>query len=123
MTVSWGDHAFRDFQEQERYYSSSEVFGPNRTTPSFASLGCSEQGSGLLGVCEPQYMTSFSWACRLTRFLDKEHFDKLRKTENRGGFLGLTHTRTDTRSVLGSVSLRYHDGVKLSRDRLPRAVS
>ena len=74
---------------------------------------------GLLqGVGQEEYMTSFSWACLLTRHMDARFFDTVRVVENRGGLFGRSHIRSGTRFQRGSVAIRYHDSVLLCRDLL-----
>ena len=120
-TLSWDEHAKRDFQEQERFYEGAAfnrfrddlVLGTWAVGPTFSngsnSLGLQQ------GVCYDEYLTSFSWACILTRHLDAAFFDSVRVTENRGGFLNATHARTSTRIVQGSVAKRYHDCVEICK--------
>ena len=111
-TVSWDEHAERDFGEQARFYST---FDKNDLG---ASL-CFDR-SGLDGSnSEPVYATSFSWAALLSRHLPASYFERVRTTESRAGPICRTCTRTRTRQVRGHVLVRYHDRVTYSKSVLP----
>ena len=72
-----------------------------------------------LGVCEGEYATAFSWACRLTRHLNAKYFDEVRVVRSRGVAPFLRpHSRTSTRSRRGHVDLRYHDAVTWCREQV-----
>ena len=71
------------------------------------------------GVCEGEYATAFSWACRLTRHLDAEYFDDVRVIRPRSEApFSRTHSRTRTRTRKGFVGLRYHDAVSWCREQV-----
>ena len=126
--VSWDDHAQRDFEEQERYFSSSDFEAFRRRCSMFCRI--QDKGSGTvssfeapdlvqLGVCEGEYATAFSWACRLTRHLNAKYFDEVRVVRSRGVAPFLRpHSRTSTRSRRGHVDLRYHDAVTWCREQV-----
>ena len=96
-TLAWDAHLARDNQEQERFYGAFQ----NQDS----DLGCEHYPSH-----ELIYQTSFSWAARLSRFMDKSFFDKVRETERRNIF-GAVLTRTNTRCIRSHVSVRWHDSV------------
>jgi len=91
-TLSWDEHAKRDFQEQERFYEGAAFnrFSDDLVLATWAVGPTFSNGSNSLGlqqgVCYDEYLTSFSWACILTRHLDAAFFDSVRVTENRGAF-------------------------------------
>ena len=113
--------------EQERFYTSRafERFCRDleldtwSVGPTFGDR--SEDLVRLFSACQDEYSTNFSWACILTRYMDASYFDSVRVVENRGGFLGRSHTRTNTRVLRGSVALRYHDSVSLCSDLVAAA--
>ena len=99
-TLAWDAHLARDNLEQERFYSAFQNQDSDRS-----STGCEYYVSH-----EVVYVTSFSWAARLSRFMDKSFFDKVRATERRNIFWALL-TRTNTRCIRSHVSVRWHDSV------------
>ena len=99
-TLAWDAHFARDNQEQERFYRAFQNQDFDRS-----STGCEYSVSH-----DVIYVTSFSWAARLSRFMDKSFFDKVRATERRNIF-GALLTRTNTRCVRSHVSVRWHDSI------------
>ena len=114
-TVAWDSHCDRDFLEQERYFS-----GTNFLRFLERSQNVLERRPNDSSEAQLEYMTSFSWAARLTRHLDADFFDSVRVTECRSTYPVLrTHTRTSTRRARGHVGLRYHDCVAFCKATLP----
>ena len=111
-TVRWDSHAHRDFCEQERFVRSH----PDFVNPSSGSGNVASSSS--FGTVEEFFGTSFSWAARLTRFMDSDFFESKRVVINQARHADVTHTKTLTRSVSGNVIPRYHDCVAFSRQRL-----
>ena len=99
-TLAWDAHLDRDNREQERFYSTFK----------HQDFDCSSSGCRNNESHEVIYLTSLSWAARLSRFMDKSFFDKVRATERRNIF-GAVLTRTNTRCIRSHVSVRWHDAV------------
>ena len=109
-TISWDQHAVRDFTEQERFVQRHPNYFDNIQVSCFSN-------SASFGAVD-HFSTSFSWAVKLTRHMNAEFFSARRVTESRGGLFGALHTRTSTRTVTGSVVQRYHDSVVFARECL-----
>ena len=71
-------------------------------------------------VREEVFLTSFSWAASLTRYMGSDFFDSVRITEQRGLIGERVRTRTNTRVRIGNIQLRYHDCVQFARQELSR---
>ena len=78
--------------EQQRFYTANPNFGG----PDF-------QPSSAFGSVQEHFNTSFSWAARLSQHMGADYFEQRRTVELLGA---RTHTRTDTRSVVGRVTPR-----------------
>ena len=92
-TLSWDAHCSRDSVEQQRFCTANHVVG----APDFRLSPA---------------RTCFSWAARLSQHMGNEYFEQRRTVERLGA---RTHTRTDTRAVVGGVTPRYHDCVTFAQ--------
>ena len=105
-TLSWDAHCSRDSVEQQRFCSAYPNFGDPDFRP-----------SPVFGESQEHFSTCFSWAARLSQHMGADYFGQRRTVERLGA---RTHTRTDTRSVVGGVIPRYHDCVMFAHSELAR---
>ena len=105
-TLSWDAHRSRDSMEQQRSCTANHYVGAPDFRPSSA-----------LGVPQEQFSTCFNWVARLSQHMGNEYFEQRRTVERLGA---RTHTRTDTRAVVGGFTPRYHVCVTFAQSELAR---
>ena len=104
-TVLWDAHLERDWKRQQVFLDAH---------PQSSVRLALEQPVWHLSETWVVVQTSFSWAAALSRFKNEKFFDAVRT------FFQVCFrrsSRTNTRSRMGYVQIRWHDVVKTCKDR------